>query len=304
MNPLVSIIIPTYNRAEDLKRALQSVFDQTFTDWEVLVVDNHSIDETDSIIKSFNDPKIKLFKIHNAGVIAASRNLGLQHALGEYIAFLDSDDWWLPKKLEESIKYMSHGTDVVYHDLFYVKKYGQRFNWRRTWRRKLKSPVFYDLIKNGNTLINSSVVVRKKLLNAIKGLSEDKDMVGSEDYDAWLRIAQISEKFQKIPDTLGFYWAGGGSTTNPSRTLNATQAIEKKYANTISDLEAQHSIYWLNYTKGRAYFCLKDFENAKKYLSLNRWVRVPFIISLKTCWMLLMISLCHYSKISFKKFLS
>ena len=299
MNPLVSIIIPTYNRAEDLKRALQSVFDQTFTDWEVLVVDNHSIDETDSLIKSFNDPKIKLFKIHNAGVIAASRNLGLKHALGEYIAFLDSDDWWLPKKLEESIKYMSHGADVVYHDLFYVKKPGQRFNWRRTWRRKLKSPVFYDLIENGNTLINSSVVVRKKLLNAIKGLSEDKDMVGSEDYDAWLRIAQISEKFQKIPDTLGFYWAGGGSTTNPSRTLNATQAIEKKYANTISDLDAQHSIYWLNYTKGRAYFCLKDFENAKKYLSLNRWVRVPFVISLKTCWMLLMISLCHHSKISF-----
>jgi hypothetical protein len=180
-----------------------------------------------------------------------------------------------------------------------VKKPGQRFNWRRTWRRKLKSPVFYDLIKNGNTLINSSVVVRKKLLNAIQGLSEDKDMVGSEDYDAWLRIAQISEKFQKIPDTLGFYWAGGGGTTNPSRTLNATQAIEKKYANTISDLDAKHSIYWLNYTKGRAYFCLKDFENAKKHLSLNRWVRVPFIISLKTCWMLLMISLYQHSKISF-----
>jgi glycosyltransferase involved in cell wall biosynthesis len=299
MNPLVSIIIPTYNRAEDLQRALQSVFDQTFSDWEVLVVDNHSIDETDSLIKSFNDPKIKLFKIHNAGVIAASRNLGLQHALGEYIAFLDSDDWWLPKKLEESIKYMSHGADVVYHDLFYVKKPGQRFNWRRTWRRKLKSPVFYDLIENGNTLINSSVVVRKKLLNAIQGLSEDKDMVGSEDYDAWLRIAQISEKFQKIPDTLGFYWAGGGGTTNPIRTLNATQAIEKKYANTISDLDARHSIYWLNYTKGRAYFCLKDFENAKKYLSLNRWFRVPFVISLKTCWMLLMISLCHHLKISF-----
>ena len=295
MNPLVSIIIPTYNRAEDLKRALQSVFDQTFTDWEVLVVDNHSIDETDSLIQSFNDPKVKLFKIHNEGVIAASRNLGLRHSLGEYIAFLDSDDWWLPKKLEESIKYMSRGADVVYHDLFYVKKPGQRFNWRRTWRRKLKSPVFYDLMINGTTLPNSSVVVRKKLLNAIKGLSEDKDMVGSEDYDAWLRIAQISEKFQKIPDTLGFYWAGGGGTTNPSRTLNATKAIEKKYANTISDLDARHSIYWLNYAKGRACFLLKDYGNAKKYLSLNRWNRAPFIISLKTCWMLFWIQLSPLS---------
>ena len=299
MNPLVSIIIPTYNRAEDLKRALQSVFDQTFTDWEVLVVDNHSIDETDSLIKSFNDPKIKLFKIHNAGVIAVSRNLGLKHALGEYIAFLDSDDWWLPKKLEESIKYMDQGAEVVYHDLFIMAKSEQRFKWRRIRARNLKSPIFFDLIRNGNTLYNSSVVVRKNLLNEIKGLSEDEDMVGSEDYDAWLRIAQISEKFQKIPEALGFYWAGGGNITNPSRTLNATQAIEKKYANTISDLDARHSIYWLNYTKGRAYFCLKDFENAKKYLSLNRWVRVPFIISLKTCWMLLMISLCHHSKISF-----
>ena len=298
MNPLVSIIIPTYNRAEDLKRALQSVFDQTFTDWEVVVVDNHSIDNTDSLIESFNDPKIRLFKIHNEGVIAASRNLGLKHAVGEYIAFLDSDDWWLPKKLEESIKYLNQGAEVVYHDLFIMVKSDQRFNWRRIRGRELKSPVFCDLIENGNTMPNSSVVIRKKLLEAIKGLSEDKDIVGSEDYDAWLRIAQISEKFQKIPETLGFYWAGGGNITNPSRTLSVTKAIEKKYANTISDLDVRHSIYWLNYTKGRAYFCLKDFGNAKKYLGLIRWVRVPFVISLKTCWMLLVISLCHRSKIS------
>ena len=126
MNPLVSIIIPTYNRAEDLKRALQSVFDQTFTDWEVVVVDNHSIDNTDSLIESFNDPKIRLFKIYNEGVIAASRNLGLKHALGEYVAFLDSDDWWHPQKLEVSLKYLELGADVVYHSLFRVKKTNQK----------------------------------------------------------------------------------------------------------------------------------------------------------------------------------
>ena len=100
--PLVSIIIPTYNRAEDLKRALQSVFDQTFADWEILIVDNHSIDNTDDVVKLFDDPRIRLFKIHNDGVVAASRNLGLKHAVGEYVAFLDSDDWWLPKSLKKS----------------------------------------------------------------------------------------------------------------------------------------------------------------------------------------------------------
>ena len=72
MNPLVSIIIPTYNRAEDLKRALQSVFDQTFTNWEVVIVDNHSVDDTESFIKLFNNRKVKLFKIHNEGIISAS----------------------------------------------------------------------------------------------------------------------------------------------------------------------------------------------------------------------------------------
>jgi glycosyltransferase involved in cell wall biosynthesis len=298
MNPLVSIIIPTYNRAEDLKRALQSVFDQTFTNWEVVVVDNHSVDDTDSLIKSFNNQKIKLFKIHNRGIISASRNLGLKHALGEYIAFLDSDDWWLPKKLEESIKYMIQGADIVYHDLFYVTKSDQRFNWRRVRGRKLKSPVFYDLLESGNALPNSSVVVRKKLLNEIKGLSEDKDMVSSEDYDAWLRIARISEKFQKIPDVLGFYWAGGGNVTNPDRTLKYIRALEKLYIDTTPDLGVKGRIFWLNYAKGRACFCLKDFKNANKHLSLNHWTRVPFIINLKTCWMLLVISLYRQLKVS------
>ena len=298
MNPLVSIIIPTYNRAEDLKRALQSVFDQTFTDWEIVVVDNHSVDDTDRLVKSFNNRNIKLFKIHNEGVIAASRNLGLKHALGEYIAFLDSDDWWLPKKLEESIKYLNQGADIIYHDLFYVTKFDQRFNWRRVQGRKLKSPVFYDLVESGNALPNSSVVVRKNLLNEIKGLSEDKDMVGSEDYDAWLRIAKISEKFQKIPDALGFYWAGGGSCYHPSLTLKYITVFEKLYIDANPDLSAKGRVLWLNYAKGRAYFLLKDFNNANKHLNLNYWTRVPFIINLKTCWMLLIISLSRHFKIS------
>ena len=229
MTPLVSVIIPTYNRAEDLKRALQSVFNQTFSDWEVLIVDNHSTDETDGVIKSFNDPRIKFFKVHNEGVVAVSRNLGLKHAAGEYIAFLDSDDWWLPEKLEESIKYMNRGADVVYHDLYTVIKPGQVVNLRRTRGRQLKSPVFYDLAGKGNALPNSTVVARRKLLNAINGLSEDKDIVGAEDYDAWLRIAQISEKFKKIPQTLGFYWAGGGkyqpSSSNPKKSCSFRKAL-------------------------------------------------------------------------------
>jgi glycosyltransferase involved in cell wall biosynthesis len=291
MNSLVSIIIPTYNRSKDLKRALQSVFDQTFTNWEVLIVDNHSVDDTDKLVKSFSDPRIKLFKIHNEGVIAASRNLGLKHALGEYIAFLDSDDWWSPKKLEESIKCMHQGADVVYHDLFVVTKLDQRFNWRRTWGRQLKSPVFDDLVEKGPTLPNSSVVVRKKILNKVNGLSEDKNMVGIEDYDAWLRIAQLSDKFQRISKVLGFYWAGGGNISNPVRTLKTYKALEKLYSKTTSGLDVQSRFNWLNYSRGRAYFCLKDFKNAKKHLILNVWNWISYMVFIKTFYMLIWIQL-------------
>ena len=154
----------------------------------------------------------------------------------------------------------------------------------------------YDIIKNGNTLPNSSVVVRKTILNAIDGLSEDEDMIGSEDYDAWLRIAQISDKFQRIPQALGFYWEGGGNISSPARTLKIFAVLEKRYANTTLDLDAQHRSDWLNYAKGRAYFLLKDYSKAKEYLSLNPWIRAPFIVSLKTCWMLFCIRLLFSSK--------
>ena len=100
MIPFVSVVIPTYNHAKFLGRALQSVLDQTYPSWEALVIDNHSQDDTNEVVKSFDDPRIRLLKIHNHGVIAASRNLGMREANGEWIAFLDSDDFWYPKKLE------------------------------------------------------------------------------------------------------------------------------------------------------------------------------------------------------------
>jgi glycosyltransferase involved in cell wall biosynthesis len=292
MPPIVSVVIPTYNREKDLKRALNSILAQTISYWQVLVVDNYSSDNTDDLVSSFNDSRIKLFKVNNEGVIATSRNLGIKHAEGKYIAFLDSDDSWAPNKLEVSLKYLEKGADLVFHDLFKMTKQHQKFFWRKVHTRRLKSPVFEDLISTGNIISNSSVVVRKELLDRINGLSEDTQLLGAEDFDAWLRIAKLSEKFQRIPQTLGYYWEGG-NLGNPNLTLKCTAAIEKNYARTIQELYSRHSFFWLNYTKGRAYFSLKDYSMAKKFLDLNRWNRMPLLVSIKTFWMLLMIRLFH-----------
>lgn len=286
MKPLISIIIPTYNRVRGLDRALKSVLVQTYQHWEALVVDNCSSDNTDDLIKSFNDPRIKLFKVHNEGIIAVSRNLGINQARGEYIAFLDSDDWWSSKKLEKSIKYLRQGADVVYHDLFLATKSNQRLFWRKARTRNLKSPVFQDLLMNGNTLGNSSVVIRKDLLSTINGLSEDRNLIAIEDYDAWLRIAKFTEKFKRIPQTLGYYWVGGGNMSNPTRLLKNLNTIEERFAKEMLDLYGYRSIYWLSYAKGRAYYCLGYYKIAKKNLERVLLWRAPFKLIIRSVYMI------------------
>jgi hypothetical protein len=89
-------------------------------------------------------------------------------------------------------------------------------------------------------------------------------------------VTKTFEKIQKISQMLRFYWAGGGNISSPNRTLKYITALEKLYVDTIPDLDARHSIFWLNYTKGRGYFGLKDYDMAKIYLDLNRWSRAYY----------------------------
>lgn len=205
IDPLVSVVIPTYNHAHYLGRALQSLLAQTYINWEAIVVDNHSTDNTDDIMSSFTDPRITCLKIHNNGVIAASRNMGIRAAKGEWIAFLDSDDWWTVDKLQVCFERINDNVDLIYHDLEIVRDPPAFFGKKIIKTRQVKNPVLMDLLVNGNALSNSSVVVRKRLLDKIGGIDENVDMIASEDYSTWLRIAQITDKFIYLPRNLGYY---------------------------------------------------------------------------------------------------
>ncbi len=290
--PIVSVVIPTYNRANELARALASLQAQTFSNWEALVIDNCSVDNTDDIVHRFTDPRIKLLKINNNGVIAVSRNIGIHEAAGEFIAFLDSDDWWKPEKLWLSIEALSAGADIVYHDLWSVTKNSQRLYLKKITTRTLKSPVFHDLLSNGNCINNSSVVVKKKILIAIAGMSEDLDLVAAEDYDCWLRIAKVTNNFTRLTNSLGYYWAGGGNTSNPRRTISLLDAIEQRYLQGNNRVKNKRGVYWINYSRGRSYFLMHDFQSAKKYLNNIYWTDSPLSIYIKSQWMLL---LCRFS---------
>ena len=206
MQPLVSVVIPTYNHAHLLGCALQSVLDQTYTKWEAIVIDNHSQDNTDEVVQSFQDPRITLLKIRNNGVIAASRNFGIRAAKGSWIAFLDSDDCWYPKKLETAIGGIQEApfVDVCSTDEFLVD---QSAGSRLVLKYGPYRPDFYrSLLVNGNCLSPSATLVSRDFMDINKILfRENPEFVTAEDYDFWMLLARAGARFRFIHSVQGEY---------------------------------------------------------------------------------------------------
>ncbi len=258
--PLVSIIIPNFNHAKYISSAIDSVISQTFKNWEVIIVDNHSTDKSDQIIEPYLCDNIRLLKIHNNGIIAASRNLGVLHSRGDWIAFLDADDWWMKNKLEACSKVIeSANHDVIYHNVYLINKIDVILRWRRTWSRKLSEDALDDLINNGNPLVNSSVVVRKTALAAIGGITEDRNCISWEDYDTWLRLAERKYVFKKLAGVHGFYWNGGGNISNPQQEIKNVESFILKY---LPDRRNSTVPWWCYYSNGLSYDALKEYKKS------------------------------------------
>ena len=175
-----------------------------------------------------------------------------------------------------------------------MTKPDQKFYWRKNHTRNLKYPVFESLIANGNTIANSSVVVRKELLDRINGLSEDTRLIGAEDFDAWLKISKLSEKLERIPQTLGYYWRGGGSAGNPNQRLSTYAALEDLYGGSSKSSLNKINSYWLNYFRGVDYYLLGNYKMAIKYLLQVCLYKVPLSISIRICRYLLLIKMLHH----------
>ena len=182
--PLVSVIIPTFNHGKYLDKALNSVLNQTYTNFEIIVIDNNSDDNTDDIVKKFNDKRIQFIKINNKGIIAASRNKGIKISRGEWISFLDSDDWWKKEKLEVCVNHINSEVDFIYHDLEKIPNDNiiyRIFNKKK----KLKEPILKNLLIKGNTIYNSSVILRKKIILKVNYIDENPNLIAGEDYNTW-----------------------------------------------------------------------------------------------------------------------
>jgi len=285
--PLYSIIIPTYNRAEKLARAVRSVAQQEYGNYEVIVCDDGSTDHTKQIIDDFVDKiNIKYIWQENWGGPARPRNNGIQVAAGEWICFLDSDDWWYPKKLKV-VKDFLHESDLIYHDLDIYTQKGKKI-FKKLRARRLKKPVFVDLMTSRTVLFNSSVVVKKSIINKVGKLKEDLSLVGVEDSDFWLRIARVTDKFVYIPESLGAYWAGGGNVTEISeRQIGRISALYSKHMPFLSDADRMQAEMLISYAFGRIKQQLGCGDEAVQLFKKSLHSR-NLVIKLKSIYCLIM----------------
>jgi len=281
MKNLVSIIIPTFNRAKSLNIAIDSVLAQSYKYWELIIVDNSSTDNTKSLLKKYTGENIKVISVNNKGVIAYSRNVGIKNANGRFIAFLDSDDWWDTQKLEKSVEFLvNHNADIVYHNCNMITVKSKS----RTNCRILGNDVLYDLVINGNTLVTSSVLVLKDSLKVAGGFDESIKTIGWEDYHLWLKLAKLSNNFYKLNETLGNCWQGEDNFDNPKRILLNLIEIEKYFEKEFSDSVEIRKVWWLSYTRGKAYLKIGSSIDAKKSLNQVFFNGSPYVYKLKSLY--------------------
>jgi glycosyltransferase involved in cell wall biosynthesis len=281
-SPFFSIILPTFNQSNFLKKAIQSIVSQEFEDWELLIIDNFSTDNTTKVINNFKDTRIKTIKIHNNGILAKSRNVGVKKSKADWICFIDSDDIWYADKLKYSYQYIKQlKPDVLYHPLHFLsdkiikKKIPDKIT-------PLNKPIIKDLFLNGNRIGQSSVVLRKKILEKVDYISEKKDRYSWEDFDTWIKISGISDNFFQIPLTLGAIWVGPENISNLNRTVLNYENIKKIYAKVIEKKTGLKldELWWINYPKILKCFKEKKFDG-DLHAKIKKIKHAPFRIKLR-----------------------
>jgi len=192
--PTFSIILTTYNRLKHAQQAIESVLAQSWKDWELLVIDDGSTDGTAAWLSQLQDHRIRLYLHSHSGAVSASRNFGIARSRGEWVAFLDDDDAWHPKKLARQRElHQSHPEwRWSYTAVMRIDESGARMapNPNIPWH-PLSGRIVLQLLNLEASVALPSVVVHRELLKQVDGF--DETLYFSEDYDLWFRLARLAE---------------------------------------------------------------------------------------------------------------
>ena len=284
-SPLISIVIPSFNHDKFIRNAIESVIKQSYTNWELIIVDNYSTDNTDEILCSYDIPNYKVFKIHNGGIIATSRNVGIIGSRGEWIAFLDSDDEWFIDKLQIIVDQIDDSTDILFHDLEIKAVNKSVFNKKYIRGREYEKPVLSSLLINGSKINNSSVMVRREILGKVGNITTDKRMIASEDFNTWLRIAKISDGFKYVPQVLGRYTIHDSGVSRKDMSFSMRYATNE-FLQTLTRSQKKTLNSHIRYASCRYIYTNSVKSNITKQLKFCL-LYGPFEIKIKSLYMLI-----------------
>ena len=264
MVPKVSVIIPTKNRAHYVSSAIQSVLDQTFRDFEIILVDGASIDNTREVIGKFDDERISYIREEKDRGASASRNTGIKRSRGRFIAFLDDDDLWMPSKLEKQLNLINKNPNigVVYTGSWRINNSGKVIGYNFP---SLRGNIFPKILKKNYVGGCSMILVRKECLEKV-GLF-DENLPGGEDFDLWIRLAKHYQ-FDYVRECLVLYRVHEKRiSTDPYRILRAKKLLYKKYSKelTTSFNHRKKLAFW-QYALGTLYCRCGDMAQGKKQL--------------------------------------
>jgi glycosyltransferase involved in cell wall biosynthesis len=271
----VSVIIPAYNAEKTVRESIQSVLEQTFKNLEVIVVNDGSTDRTLEIVSSLKDSRITIISSKNSGPSAA-RNLGIKYACGQYVSFLDSDDLWLPSKLEDQLNILktSNEAKVVYSWVDNIDEGGFRLG---VGSRSTISGDAYPYLLVSNFIRNgSNILTERSCLNETGFFNVN--LRGPEDRDMWLRLAS-KYKFVVCPKVHILYRQSPNSLSSnvENQAENAYRMLELAYHRAPSQY---------HYLKPKSYFnvnialCVKAFQSPCRrqfiFQGLNLYLKIAF----------------------------
>lgn len=220
-NFLVSIIMPAYNCEKYISESIDSVLNQTYRDWELLIINDWSTDNTLNIIEEYSikDSRIKVISNYRNLGVSATRNRGIELATGEWIAFLDSDDIWKPEKIKTQVSIAKkENAEFVFTASAYINESGKAYKGIF----EVPQTVTYKKLRNHNVISCSSVLVKKKYFENIK---MEKDEI-HEDYAVWLRILRLGVIAYGVNQPLLVYRISKGSKSgNKLKTIKMTYNV-------------------------------------------------------------------------------
>jgi len=285
--PEVSVVVPTYNRASVLPRCLNSITNQTFKNFEIIVVDDCSTDNTKQVTQEYDEERLEYIRHNKNKGGAVARNTGIEAASGQYTAFLDSDDEWLPKKLEKQMEVFNNGSDQV--GAVYTGHYIIDSNSRRQGRPPTARGDIYEKQLMYDQVNPTSTVVVKKCCFEDAG-KFDPDLPARQDYDLWIRLSEEYD-FDYVPEPLAKiheYNDDRISTQYRSR-MKANKIMLDRVADRIENygLLRKRKIMAKQYEAVAGFsYISKKYNDARKFLLLSiyyypvgprRWLLFPLI---------------------------